>query len=392
MPAYEPLDALVIGAGPAGLMAAEALANRGRRVVICEAMPTAGRKFLMAGKSGLNLMNAAPLSEQLSLYAEAESWLEPALRAFGPDEIRAWAEGLGQDLFVGSSGRVFPVALKAAPLLRAWLGQLAAKGVELRCRWRWVAGRRFCFQTPGGVCELAPRVAVLALGGASWRRLGSDGEWAAGFAAEGMRLAPFQPANMGMQAAWSEHMRPFFGAPIKGVVLRAGAMHVRAEFVISARGVEGGAIYALSRPLRAGAHLIVDLFPDLTRAQIAERLSHQPRKLSQKNRLRRALGLEGARFALLLESARPLPQDASQLAGILKTVALPLAGPRPLDEAISTAGGLRRDGLTDTLMLREWRGVFAAGEMLDWEAPTGGYLLTACLATGHWAGRHAASY
>lgn len=387
MPLSEPIDALVIGAGPAGLMAAECMAQAGRRVVICEAKPSPARKFLMAGKSGLNLMNAAPLDAQIAQYAEARDWLAPMLRQFGPDQIRAWAEALGQDLFTGSSGRVFPKAMKASPLLRAWLARLDRIGVELRRGWCWQGGA-FDFATPDGPRSLAPQVTVLALGGASWARLGSDGAWTGHLAPRGIPLAPFQPANMGFCVAWSPYMTAHFGQPIKGARLSAGRQSIRAEFVLSAKGVEGGAIYALSRKLREGAPLSIDLFPDLTPAQITARLARQPAKLSTRNRLRRALKLDGARLALALELARDIPAAPAQL----KALALPLRGPRPLDEAISTAGGIPRAALTDGLMLQGWPGTFAAGEMLDWEAPTGGYLLTACLATGHWAGSHAARF
>ena len=391
MPQDEDVDALVIGAGPAGLMAAEVLASAGRRVVICEAKPAPARKFLMAGKSGLNLLNAAPLDAQLPHYAEAADWLAPMLAAFGHDQIRGWAEGLGQELFTGSSGRVFPRAMKASPLLRAWLARLDALGVTLRRGWRWQGGA-FDFTTPNGPRRISPRVTVLALGGASWARLGSDGAWAAHLAARGIALAPFQPANMGFEVAWSAHMNAHFGQPVKGTRLQAGGQTLRAEFVLTRHGVEGGGIYALSRVLREGAALTLDLFPDLSAAEIAARLARQPRKLSATNRLRRALRLEGARLALVLECARPLPRDAASLAACLKALPLPLRGPRPMDEAISTAGGIPRAALDAGLMLRDWPGVFAAGEMLDWEAPTGGYLLSACLATGHWAGLHAARF
>ncbi len=385
------IDALVIGAGPAGLMAAEALAQAGRQVVICDGKPAPARKFLMAGKSGLNLMNAAPLDQQIITYAEAADWLAPMLRAFGPDQIRDWAAGLGQELFTGSSGRVFPRAMKASPLLRAWLARLDGLGVSLRRGWRWTGGE-FAFTTPQGPRILAPKVTVLALGGASWARLGSDGAWSEYLAARGIPLAPFQPANMGFRVIWSPHMASHFGQPIKGARLHAGRHNLRAEFVISQRGVEGGGIYALSRALREGAALTLDLFPDLTLPEISSRLARQPPKLSTANRLRRALRLEGARQALVMECARPLPTSPDAWAAQLKSLTLPLQGPHPMDEAISTAGGIPRAAFDTGLMLTRWRGVFAAGEMLDWEAPTGGYLLTACLATGHWAGRHAAKF
>ncbi len=376
-------DALVIGAGPAGLMAAEALARAGRRVTVAEAMPSPARKFLMAGKSGLNLLNAQPLDAQTAQYAEAADWLAPMLAAFGPAQIRAWAEGLGQPLFTGSSGRVFPRAMKASPLLRAWLARLDAQGVALRRGWRWT-GDAFDFATPDGPARLAPAVCVLALGGASWPRLGSDGAWRALLGARGIAHTPLRPANMGFAVAWSAHMRAQFGQPVKGARLAAGAQSVRGEFVITDRGVEGGGIYTLSRALRDGAPLVLDLFPDTDAATLDSRLARRPARESRSNRLRKALGLRGARLALVNECARH-PDGAA-----LKALALPLGAPHPLAEAISTAGGIPRSALDAGLGLRDWPGTFAAGEMLDWEAPTGGYLLTACLATGHWAGTHAA--
>ena len=386
----EKLDAVVIGAGPAGLMAAEALARGGRSVVIVEAKPSAGRKLLMAGKSGLNLTKDEPFERFLAAYGDAANWLEPMLRAFGPEDVKGWAEGLGQPVFTGSSGRVFPEAMKASPLLRAWLGRL---GAEMRLRWRWAGfeGEALRFETPEGLRLAQAGVTVLALGGGSWARLGSDAAWVPWLEAIGVDVARIVPANMGFRVDWSPHMARWFGAPVKGCALSAGGRCLPAEFVVSERGVEGGGIYALYRELREGAGLVLDLFPDLTVEDLATRLARPRGKASLSNHLRKVLGLEGVRMALVNEVARPLPAGAA-LARLLKALNLPLAGPRPLDEAISTGGGVMRAAVTDGLMLRARPGVFVAGEMLDWEAPTGGYLLTGCLATGLWAGRHAGAW
>ncbi|PQO24739.1 aminoacetone oxidase family FAD-binding enzyme [Rhodobacteraceae bacterium WD3A24] len=388
----EKCDALVIGAGPAGLMAADALAQAGRRVILVEARPSPARKFLMAGKSGLNLTKDAPPAAFLDAYDEAAGWLAPMITSFGPPEVQDWARGLGQPVFTGSSGRVFPQAMKASPLLRAWLARLADQGVELRTGWRWQGwqGQAARFDTPAGTALIAADVIVLALGGASWARLGSDGAWRDILLRQGVPVASFQPANMGFRVDWSHHMAPYFGTPVKGVALSAGELHARGEFVLSARGIEGGGVYAVSRALREGAPLVLDLAPDLQAGEIARRLAAQPGRLSLSNRLRRALGLAGVRRALLRECAGPPPAAPEALARLIKALPVPLAGPRPLDEAISIAGGIRREALTAGLEIKALPGVFAAGEMLDWEAPTGGYLLTACLATGRWAGCAAA--
>ncbi|WP_435164687.1 TIGR03862 family flavoprotein [Falsirhodobacter sp. 1013] len=368
-------DAVVIGAGPAGLMAAEEMARGGMRVVVTDQKPSVARKFLMAGKSGLNLTKDEPLD---AILARFPPWLHPMLEAFGPEQVMAWARGLGQEVFTGSSGRVFPVAMKGSPLLRAWLARLGNLGVEVRTRWRWTGDG---FQTPEGFARMEAPVRVLAMGGASWSRLGSDGAWAAHLE---VPLAPFQPANMGFVMHWSPHMARHFGQPVKGAVLIAGDQRERAEFVISAKGIEGGGIYAVSRALRDGAPLRLDLLPDRDIPWIVERLA---RRDSIANRLRK-LGLSSAAIALVQEVARPLPEGEA-LAHLLKALPVPHAGPRPLEEAISSAGGIRAEALTEGLELRAMPGTFACGEMLDWEAPTGGYLLTACLATGRWAGRAA---
>ena len=383
-----PAHALVIGAGPAGLMAAEELLRAGLQVTVAEAKPSPARKFLMAGKSGLNLTKTEAPAQFRAAYAEAEPALRPMLAAFGPASVQAWAEELGQPLFTGSTGRVFPRAMKASPLLRAWLARLGRSGMRLHRRWCWTgwAGDEVRLDTPQGPRQLTPDVTVLACGGASWARLGSDGAWTAHL--PGL-TAPFQPANMGVEVAWSSHMTPHLGRPIKAVALRAGAAGARGELVLTRHGIEGGGIYALSPALRRGLPLTLDLLPDLDEATIRARLARPRGKASRANHLRKTLRLGPVKQALLMECARPLPDD---LAPLLKALPVPYTGPRPLDDAISTAGGLRFDALDAGLMLRARPGTFACGEMLDWEAPTGGYLLTACLATGRWAGRAAAVY
>jgi hypothetical protein len=386
--------ALVIGAGPAGLMAAEALADAGLAVTVAEAKPSVGRKFLMAGKSGLNLTKAEDPDSLLRHYHEAAGPLAPIIRGFDAEAVQGWARGLGQAVFTGSSGRVFPTAMKASPLLRAWLARLDGKGVTRRVRWRWTGwdAGSFSFESPEGAQTLQPAVCVLALGGASWPRLGSDGGWVPLLTAMGADIAPFRPANAGLSVAWSAHMRPHFGTPLKSIALIAGHSRVRGEATISERGLEGGGVYAVFRAVRDGAPLCLDLAPDLDAGQLTARLARPRGKASLANHLRKVLRLDAARIALLNEFARPLPSDPAALARILKALPVRHAGPRPMAEAISTAGGVRFAALTPDLMLRACPGVFCAGEMLDWEAPTGGYLLTACLATGLWAGRAAAGY
>jgi uncharacterized flavoprotein (TIGR03862 family) len=382
------MDALVIGAGPAGLMAAEALARAGRRVVVAEAKPSPGRKFLMAGKSGLNLTKDEDAARFRTAFRAP--WLDPVLTAFGPEQAIGWARGLGQEVFTGSSDRVFPVAMKGSPLLRAWLQRLAGLGVELRLRWRWTGldGSALTFATPQGAQRLTPDRTVLALGGASWARLGSDAAWVPWLAAKGVGIAPWQPANMGFAVNWSPQMARHFGQPVKGAALVAGTQRERGEFVISNRGLEGGGIYAVSRALREGVPLVVDLLPDLDEATISTRLTRMRPGETVTNRLRK-LGLAPVSVALIQEFGRPLPEGEG-LAALLKALPFRHRGPRPLDEAISVAGGITAESLTPGLELRALPGVFACGEMLDWEAPTGGYLLTGCLATGRWAGRAAA--
>ena len=381
-------DALVIGAGPAGLMAAEVLAAAGARVLVAEAMPSVGRKFLMAGKSGLNLTKAEDPGRFSAAYDAP--WLVPMLAAFGPEQVADWCRGLGQEVFTGSSGRVFPVAMKASPLLRSWLMRLAGQGVTVRTRWRWVGfSGAAVFDTPEGPVTLTPRVTVLALGGASWARLGSDGAWAGLLAQAGVEIAPLRPSNVGFDVKWSAQMARHFGVPVKGVALcLPNGRRERGEFVVTAQGVEGGGIYAVGRALMAGASVALDLAPDLEVQALTLRLQGRAGE-TVTNRLRKA-GFPAVSVALAQEWGRPLPQGANELANRIKALPVPLTGPGRIDRAISTAGGVARGALTDDLELRALPGVFACGEMLDWDAPTGGYLLTACLATGRWAGKAAA--
>ena len=407
------VDALVIGAGPAGLMAAEELAAAGRRVVVAEAMPTPARKFLMAGKSGLNLTKAEPVDAFVARVESAGALprtpgyfsteeIRSIVSGFGPDQVIAWAQGLGVEVFTGSTGRVFPVGMKASPLVRAWLARLAAAGVGLRSRWRWqgfdegagqgrdrFAGEGFLFDTPEGQRVVYPDVTVLALGGASWPRLGSDAAWVPWLAAKGVEIAPFRPANMGFRVDWSLKMERFFGAAVKGAAIHAGKQIGRGEWVISCLGIEGGGVYELAASIRDGAPAHVDLAPDLDMASLTARFSAFRGRLSLGNWLRRVLG-DPVKVALLLEWGQPLPGSPQAWAARAKALPLRHSGPLSLERAISSAGGIALSALGPGLELRALPRVFAAGEMLDWEAPTGGYLLTTCLALGRHAGRAAA--
>ncbi|MBR0713348.1 TIGR03862 family flavoprotein [Bradyrhizobium liaoningense] len=392
----------VIGAGPAGLMAAEILAQGGVSVTVYDAMPSAGRKFLMAGRGGLNLTHSEPLPQFLARYREAAPKLKAAIDAFSPDALRTWSEALGEPTFVGTSGRVFPKAFKASPLLRAWLRRLDAGGVRFafRHRWRgWDSRGRLLFQAPDGERAVEARATVLALGGASWPRLGSDGGWVAILAPKGVAISKLRPANSGFTVAWSEVFRDRFeGQPLKGVALTIGAHTVRGEAMITRSGIEGGAIYVLSAELREAvlglgqATLTIALRPDLDAAALTKRLSGTRGKQSLANFLRKASQLSPVGIGLMQEAAiasgRPLasfsPQDLAQL---INAIPVPLTGVAAIDRAISTAGGVTFDELDANFMIRKLPGVFAVGEMLDWEAPTGGYLLQASFATGAAAGR-----
>ena len=378
-------DALVIGAGPAGLMAAEVLAKAGRQVTIADAMPSVGRKFLMAGKSGLNLTKNEPVPAFLSAFGTTSPAFEAALAAFGPQAVMRWAQELGQPLFTGSTGRVFPKVMKASPLLRAWIARLTEMGVVLHTRHRWLGwDGGAAFAAPSGRVTMQPKQTILALGGASWARLGATGEWATLFADE---TAPFRPANMGFGVDWSTHMAAHIGKPVKSVALHAGGAVSRGEIVISSYGIEGGGIYEVSRHIRDGADLHIDLMPDWTHEKLVAALSRPRGKASMTTYLRKVLRLDPQRIALLSEFGRPFPAD---LAALIKQLRVVHTGPRPMDQAISTAGGLRFDAL-DGFALRGRADVFCAGEMLDWEAPTGGYLINGCLASGRAAALQALS-
>jgi uncharacterized flavoprotein (TIGR03862 family) len=394
-------DIAVIGAGPAGLMAAGVAAQGGARVTIYDAMPSAGRKFLMAGRGGLNLTHSEALPEFMTRYGAAMPRLAPAIVAFPPDELRAWSEALGEATFIGSSGRVFPQAFKASPLLRAWLRRLEAMGVRLMLRHRWSGWNddgHLLFQTPDGQRAVDARATVLALGGASWPRLGSDGAWVETLAARGVTISPLWPANCGFTVAWSELFRNRFeGHPLKGVALSFGPHTVRGEAMITRTGIEGGAVYALSADLReaviatAEATLHVALRPDLTSVELTARLSAPRGKQSFSNYLRKATHLSPAGIGLLQEAAIASGVSLSAmspatLTDLINAVPIKVNGVAPIARAISTAGGVAFDELDADFMIRRLPGVFAAGEMLDWEAPTGGYLLQASFATGAAAG------
>ncbi|MBC6981887.1 TIGR03862 family flavoprotein [Caulobacter sp. 17J80-11] len=389
----------VVGAGPAGLIAAETLASAGARVTVFERMPTTGRKLLMAGRGGLNLTHSEPFEAFVGRYGPAAERLRPMLEAFAPTDLVAWAEGLGQPTFVGSSGRVFPKALKASPLLRAWLARLAELGVEIRTRRDWLgwdAEGALRFRTEAGAIEtVRPDATILALGGASWPGLGSNGAWAGVLAERGVPVQPFRPANSGFDVAWSPVFKDrFAGEPLKNVALSFGGRTVKGEAMLARYGIEGGAVYALSAPLRDAverdgrAVLEIDLRPDLPLERLAERLSRPRAGQSLSNFLRKAAHLSPAAAGLLREAGE-IPADPTELARRIKATPVVLSGVQSLDRAISSAGGIDFAAVDHELMLRALPDVYVAGEMLDWEAPTGGYLLQASFATGVWAARAA---
>lgn len=400
----------VIGGGPAGLMAAEVLTAGGARVDVFDAMPSVGRKFLLAGVGGMNITHSEPFEAFASRYGARAAAIQPLLEAFSPDALRAWIHGLGVETFVGSSGRVFPTEMKAAPLLRAWLHRLREAGVRFHVRHRWLGwddDGALRFAAPAGEVTANADAVVLALGGASWPKLGSDGAWVPLLTARGVELAPLAPSNCGFDVAsgWSEHLRTrFAGQPLKTVALRftdaAGQLHERrGEAMLSDTGVEGSLVYALSAPLRdaiaaLGAVTVqLDLLPDKTLERVVAEVSHPRGSRSLSSHLASRAGIKGAKMALLREILPPDQlNDPAALARAIKSLPITLAAPRPVEEAISSAGGVRFEALDQDLMLRDLPGVFCAGEMLDWEAPTGGYLLTACFASGRTAGQGALHY
>lgn len=409
------IDIAVIGGGPAGLMAAEAMARAGLAVHLFDAMPSVGRKFLLAGKGGMNLTHAEPLPAFVSRYGAQADRLRPLLDAFGPQAVRDWAAGLGIDTFVGSSQRVFPTDMKAAPLLRAWLQRLrhpASGGVpvsfHMRHRWLgWAQGQALEFDTPHGGLSVRARATVLALGGASWARLGSDGAWVPLLLSAGIEVAPLRPSNCGFDVVngWSTFFSDrFAGKPFKSVAIRVAdrqgqSLQRRGEFVATATGVEGSLIYAASSLLRdeiernGQATFELDLLPDRSPDQVLAQVAHPRGSRSVSSHLKSRLGLEGIKMAIVNELVdKTSLHDPARLAVLLKALPITLSRPRPIDEAISSAGGVAWSALDDSLMVRARPGLFCAGEMLDWEAPTGGYLLTACMASGVRAGEGAVAH
>ena len=387
----------IIGAGPAGLMAAHTLAQAGVAVIVYDAMPSAGRKFLMAGKSGLNITHAEPLVQFLARYPDADARLINSVTAFNNNAIIDWMDELGIAAHTGTTGRIFPASMKASPLLRSWLAKLAGFGVTLKTRHRWTGwghDNQLTFDTPEGEHTVAHDAVILCLGGASWRRLGSDGIWSETFTAAGLAVTPFAPSNIGVVTPWSDHLlSKFEGAPVKNISLsletESETITTRSEFVITRTGMESGGIYSLSAPLRKilarekVAILKLDLYPDQSQSALAKKLSRPRGKNSLASHLRKCLNLTGVKAALLHELApKTAFQSAANLAAAIKSLTIQITGFAPIDQAISTAGGASWNALDDHFMLVSKPGTFCAGEMIDWDAPTGGYLITACLATG----------
>jgi uncharacterized flavoprotein (TIGR03862 family) len=391
----------IIGGGPAGLMAAETLSVRGLKVDVYDSMPSLGRKFLMAGKSGLNLTHSEPFELFISRYGSRKEEVKKWLVDFMPDDLREWAQGLGVETFVGTSGRVFPRGMKASPLLRAWLKRLGEAGVNVHLRHRWIGkisaedgGASMMFETPDGIKTIRSDAVILSLGGGSWRRLGSDGAWVNWLEQAGVKVEALKPSNCGFDLAWSPVFKENFdGHPIKSVILSFGEFRQQGEFIVTKEGVEGSLVYAASALMRDAlisngqAVMMLDLAPDKTEAQLAARLSKPRGSRTMASHLEKTAGMRGVKAGFLREFV-PKEEftDMERLAFYIKNLPVPLTAPRPLDEAISSAGGVTFESLDEHLMLKKLPGVFCAGEMLDWEAPTGGYLITACMASGRVAG------
>lgn len=386
------METAIIGGGPAGLIAAETLAKAGAAVTVYDRKPSVGRKFLMAGRGGLNLTHSEPLEQFLTRYYESENFLSPLVRTFTPEDLRKWCEGLGQETFVGSSGRVFPKAMKASPLLRAWLARLSALGVQFKLQhtWRgWTENASLAFELPdGGIESVKPDAVLLALGGASWPSLGSDGSWADLLAASGVAIAPLVPANCGFESPWTPHMQKHAGTPLKNITLTLGDDSAQGEMILTRNGIEGGVVYSLSSRIRdviarrGKAVVDIDLRPALLRQDLMDRLS-KPRGRQSFSTYMQKLGYTPVQIGLLREAnqkVQDLPVPA--LAALIKSVPVTLIRPFAIDRAISTAGGIKLSAIDRNFMLKAIPGVFVAGEMLDWEAPTGGYLLQASFATG----------
>jgi uncharacterized flavoprotein (TIGR03862 family) len=400
----KPFAVAVIGGGPAGLMAAELLSQHSLKVDVYDAMPSVGRKFLMAGKGGLNISHSEPFEQFLTRYGKRQHYLKPLLEDFGPNALREWVHGLGVKTFVGSSGRIFPAEMKAAPLLRAWLRRLRQSGVHFHMRHQWLGWydgeyHQLRFLTPDGEQQIFADAVVLALGGGSWPQLGSNGAWVALLYQQGISVSPLLPSNCGFEVNWSEYFRYHFaGKPLKSVVVsftdeQGVALCRKGELIVTDNGIEGGVIYALSPQLRdriaasGQVDITIDLVPDKNLQFLIDRLSLPRGKLSMANHLRKRIALEGVKSGILREIATKADfENPVQLCSLIKSLPLRLVATRPLDEAISSAGGIAFEALTEQLMIKAMPGVFCAGEMLDWEATTGGYLLTACFATGRQAG------
>lgn len=398
----EAKEIAIIGGGPAGLAAAEILSLSNHSVTVYDSMPTLSRKFLLAGKSGLNLTHAEDYSQFVTRFGTASERLRPALDAFRPDDVRAWAEELGVETFVGSSRRVFPKAMKASPLLRAWVKRLESSGVKIRPRHRWIgySGQDYLFDTPYGQFAIKPDATLLALGGASWPRLGSDARWISWLKDTGVSINHFQPANCGFDVAWDEMFNErFAGAAVKSVTATSDAGTIPGEFVITQNGIEGSLVYAHAASLRqqlatdGEAALIVDLMPGRTIDRLMHDLTRQGSKASFSNRIRKGAGIDGVKLALLRAFAGDHDlTDPAVTSKLIKNLPIPVLRPRPIAEAISSAGGVEWDSIDRNYMVKAIPGLFVAGEMLDWEAPTGGYLLTACFATGRAAARGIAEW